>query len=537
MYTGDRSFKGFYEDANWTFLEERAYIYENWTDQYNICKEEWDCATTLTETYFKSGITSPFYNYEQYVNDTKDFLYNKTSKFRDIKDVNPIDGYGDSPMWTGNYMASLAFHYAVECENDNVDEANEILRKLKRPVDGLNILTHVSGLDGNLVRFAIKDTEENRERFQGFFYKLNEDETKLIEKEFGREDNTYLGQGDYEDWWYTSRTSRDQHIGLFFGYGITYKILSETDAPAGVDKDLRDEILETIGDDGTDVLDCLIGANWNVINGEEEIGGGRGTDEASLYPRIPWTSGGDIILAFLSFGKLVNPNKYTKYYNNIINRFLTTIYHYSADQSGGYYGNNLAFESLFLGYFLQEDEEIREIIKWHFNNDYYVNIQFHRNSFFNLGWMIINDYDLDDDILSDKRLTYRLDDITDNLNRVARWRYPSRAWHIPRVADADDLEHPKAKLYSEIFAEDSKHILNILYGWLFREFADTSQKSMIALGADELGSTDFIWQRNPFSIGGTYADIENYPGYRQNAGVDYTLPYWMGRFFGYFEEP
>ena len=51
-YTGDRKFKDFYEErVNWTLLEDRAYIYENWTDQYNICNESWDCARTFFYYY------------------------------------------------------------------------------------------------------------------------------------------------------------------------------------------------------------------------------------------------------------------------------------------------------------------------------------------------------------------------------------------------------------------------------------------------------------------------------------------------------
>ncbi|MHA1146762.1 MAG: hypothetical protein ACTSR8_00790 [Promethearchaeota archaeon] len=541
LYTGERSFKDFYKDnVDWNFLEQRALIYENWTDTYHICNESWDCATTLTETNFKYGIFSPFYNDSwNYNQDINDLLTNNTSKFREIKEVEPIDGYGDSPMWTGNYMASLAFHYAIACNEGDINQINDLLDKLKRPVLGLHILTHVSGLDGNLARFAIKDTKENRERFESFFYYDSDGDGDYDEeREFGREHNKYPGHGIYEGWWYQMRTSRDQHIGYFFGNSITYKILSETEHPKGINEVLLDEILDMIEDDATDVLDCLIGSNWHIINGEakDQEGEGRGVDEASLHPRAPWTSGGDIMLAFLSFGKMVDEKKYGKYYDKIVNRFLATSFHFSIDQSGSYYGNNLAFESMFQAYFLEEDPDIRQMIRLHFNRDFYEYIQYHRNSFFNLGWLYINDYDLEDEILGNERLIYKLDDITDNLDRFARWRFPSRDWYIPEVGDADDLVHPTAKLYNEIFAEDSNHILKLLYGWLFGEFSDTSQKSMIALGTDELGSTDFIWQRNPFSIGGSHSDDDTFIGHIQRPGVDYTLVYWMGRYFGYFKQ-
>lgn len=38
--------------------------------------------------------------------------------------------------------------------------------------------------------------------------------------------------------------------------------------------------------------------------------------------------------------------------------------------------------------------------------------------------------------------------------------------------------------------------------------------------------TDFLWQRNPFQLyGGGSGRIES-------AGIDYILPYWMGRYYG-----
>jgi hypothetical protein len=39
-------------------------------------------------------------------------------------------------------------------------------------------------------------------------------------------------------------------------------------------------------------------------------------------------------------------------------------------------------------------------------------------------------------------------------------------------------------------------------------------------------TTDFLWQRDPFQLaGGGQGDIET-------AGIDYILPYWMGRYYG-----
>jgi hypothetical protein len=46
------------------------------------------------------------------------------------------------------------------------------------------------------------------------------------------------------------------------------------------------------------------------------------------------------------------------------------------------------------------------------------------------------------------------------------------------------------------------------------------------LPVQDRATTDFLWQRDPFQLsGGGYGDIET-------AGVDYILPYWMGRYYG-----
>ena len=43
-------------------------------------------------------------------------------------------------------------------------------------------------------------------------------------------------------------------------------------------------------------------------------------------------------------------------------------------------------------------------------------------------------------------------------------------------------------------------------------------------------TTDFLWQRDPFALsGGGQGDIES-------AGIDYILPYWMGRYYGVIKD-
>lgn len=77
----------------------------------------------------------------------------------------------------------------------------------------------------------------------------------------------------------------------------------------------------------------------------------------------------------------------------------------------------------------------------------------------------------------------------------------------------------------------------LLDGWLLRQRRDhiVVLNEQVAVCGDQACSpvpiemrppTDFIWQRNPFQLaGGLYGTIEG-------AGIDYILPYWMGRYYG-----
>ena len=534
VYTGERKFKDFYSEANWTKLEEKAYEFEFITDNFNICNETWGCSSTIVTMHFENGMVGPYTNYTRYLEQRNDFLTNTTSIYRDFAEVNPIGTLRDSPIWTGTYLTSLAFHYAVACEEGDSSEVNEVLTKMVKPVEGFHLLTHVSGLEGNLARFAIKKTEENKERFIRYFYEVDEEGNKIAEKESNLEPELYQGQGEYEDYWYIDHTSRDQHLGYFLGSGIAYKMLTEIDFPEGTNKELLNDLIDQIAEDSSDVIDCVIGSNWHIITGEAEEGEGRGHNGASFLPRIPWNSGGDIILGVLTLGKLINEEKYGGYYKEAINRLLSASSHFSSVQTGSYYANNLGFDSYFLAWFLQDNEHIKSFLRERFNTDFYQYVQYHRNSYFNLGNFIINELELKDDILKDEKNQYRLDDITDNLNRFADYRLPVRSWHVPRVED-NELLDPKLIQYAEIFGEDSNHILKLLYGTLIEEIGSPELTTKFALGVEELKAGDFIWQKDPFEPDGQFPDDDQALGYSQYSGIDYTLPYWMGRYYGYFK--
>lgn len=86
-------------------------------------------------------------------------------------------------------------------------------------------------------------------------------------------------------------------------------------------------------------------------------------------------------------------------------------------------------------------------------------------------------------------------------------------------------------------ASRDAELVTLLDQWLQRPkrdlFVDLS-KSVAVCGSDacqpipvpQRPPTDFLWQRNPFQLSGGGSGII------EGSGIDYTLPYWMGRYYG-----
>jgi hypothetical protein len=83
---------------------------------------------------------------------------------------------------------------------------------------------------------------------------------------------------------------------------------------------------------------------------------------------------------------------------------------------------------------------------------------------------------------------------------------------------------------------------SLLDAWLLRPRTDvyrdfsgqfpacSSNEACSPLPVEDRVATDFLWQRDPFALsGGGQGDIET-------AGIDYILPYWMGRYYGVITE-
>jgi hypothetical protein len=417
------------------------------------------------------------------------------------------DGKGDSAIWTGYFLASEAFRYAVT-KNDSA------LDFIKQAALGLQRLITISGEPGYLVRFAVPKnaTYLTDPLWADFFGGSN------------RFDVLYQG----ETWTYEDRTSRDQNIGIMFGFGIVYDLLREDPSPEA------QEICQIIKTNVELVLDYFIKVNWIVVDVE-----GASKMGADFESGMFFTGPGSVaILAFLKVGELVNPAKYGPiYYNYAIKQGW-------ADQTWDwndmnvnwqYYSFNLNHATFFTLLRLEKDPYLKAIYQKAYDQSLWRLIKYHRNAYFNLIYLIAHDiYDVNATVQDGAVMLFPWNDTLDSLQRYPE--APRRSWTVinsnrtlihPKTGQNVSLIDPKSVNWAETYGIKNLDFLFEPVGFSLSEEFQLDEHAIYALPIDERPVSDFQWQRSPFGLD-DYGD-----GSWESPAMCYTLIYWMGRYYDF----
>lgn len=161
-------------------------------------------------------------------------------------------GLGDSAIWTGHYLAALAFRFAVTGDPAAKLEAEGL-------VDTFNTMLRMRGVPGLLNR-GMWPAAPGRS---------------------GDYEQVYQGT-NYVMW---DHISRDQYMGVFFGMSAAYDLIPDPGLRAKIRADV--EL----------ALDYILANGWTARRRNGEISTTWGTN----YPQI---------LAWLHVGNQVNPQKY-----------------------------------------------------------------------------------------------------------------------------------------------------------------------------------------------------------------------------------
>src|SRR5678815_5271809 len=185
-------------------------------------------------------------------------------------DSNEIDYYsrgGDSAICTGHYLAAESFRYAVT-------HSAEALDNVRSALAGARLLVDITG--NNLLARCLIPT--------GSPYAA-----RLVDEEKGHGVRKATLNG--QEYYWIGNTSRDQYSGIFFGLGVAYDVVD--------DSQVRVEISDLV----TRLLDFLIARNWLVVMPD-------GSVSSSFSGRAEQR------LSFLQVGRHVNPSRFDSRYSD-----------------------------------------------------------------------------------------------------------------------------------------------------------------------------------------------------------------------------
>jgi hypothetical protein len=365
-------------------------------------------------------------------------------------------GYSDMAIWTGCYVASESFRYAVTGE----EEAKE---QSKRAMRGLHLLQAVTGKTGLLARGMKKWSENNPERGPEW----------------------HRGTGRFSEYQWLGDVSADQIIGVIFGYSVAFDLIDE------------EELRRSIAMHVSQLADHLIDHNMMIIDVDGErtkhgdLGSGFFSEPLNAL----------IALAIMkSAYHITQKDKYQRHYLSLIS---DRKYHLRAIKARdpwweaftgvNHSDNNLAF----LAYItLMRNETDPELL------DYY-----------------------------QKSLKRAWNVVRNEGNPLFTIIYHA-------LSGREDLDHQAmeaARTTLHLFPVDRRNhkIVNSGSPELCKSFWRDRfgrKQSCRPVPMDRRPADVFEWKENPYRLDG------GGDGTLQFSGVDFLLPYWMGRYYGFISE-
>ena len=407
-------------------------------------------------------------------------LYND----KNLTEVLYYSGLDDTTIWTGCYIAGEAFRWAVANRNNDIENRTNAEMAILRAINQFDTCLQITGIKGALARYAVEGSEEN--------WKLG----------LWNEKDSKVETGDFKGWRYRTYISRDQLNGLAFGYSIVYQLVENST--------IRDYIRRHVNW----IIDYFQNTRWSSIMES-------GTQSFRLAPMEPMKyrtqSGSAHLLAWLNLGRLVDFEKYNHLYKqwaidkNLI--FMTDEdVHYNIIYA--YYTINVVTLAFYTLINTEPNSYYRQIYIDSYIRSIYNIVKFHRNAFQNLIYMNFTGLSR-----TNPESNMILKDILDSLQRYAESKVPHNKKAILNSywPDYQFIVDPISVELENKMSKQSNPLFN---------FYQFEAHSKYALPVDRRGQDSFIWQQSPFNL----------DSYRTNlkfvyAGVDFILPYWMGRYF------
>ncbi|MBD3352841.1 MAG: hypothetical protein GF364_15255 [Candidatus Lokiarchaeota archaeon] len=412
---------------------------------------------------------------------------------------------GDACIWTGMMLAAQAFRYGAARNSGNVSEMDKALSMVRKVLSGVTLLLAVpnGGIGpeyGGILARSVLSPDENRSLYHQYL--------------FGSSKDIFNGSGIYKQWQWVGYPSIDQHSGIVFG--LTRVALSV--AP------FDETISETTKLLTQQLVEHYLKTNWMITDA-----GGRTTGQDI---DISTEEGSFAVLSFLKMAQLANPksDRYQSLYNHYAYErgyifYLKPPIPLKYLNYYNYYSLNLY---MLLFYHLAEAEEdkfLKNVYQRFFLNNFYKVFKSSRNAWYNcayLGIMGNKDADIARDI-ADQLMRFGLED------EPGHTRIPDRGGgRTPIPADqygTEPLIRWRAFIENNTFGR-------FFYGWVDGILPNLDEILNAPKTTDQYQQEDFIWQRTPWTPGYHW----NHEEYRQDSGLSYLLPYYMGIYYSVWED-
>lgn len=399
----------------------------------------------------------------------------------------------DSAEWTGHYLLAEACRHAVATRAGDETAAALALGNITRALRGYDKILHVAP-NGGMARYAVPVSE-----YSGDLAHLR--------------DSEHVGTWQGVPHVYRDDTSRDMHNGVIMGLGATYYLVADPGTRATVCR-----LVETL-------LDYMLARGWLYVDPDDVP---NGTDLDAGF----WLFGttGLWTLAYLRAGVLVNPAKYGPVYAEYLEArdyLHRSNFPWAAafNTVQAYYGLLLDWELLFLLWLLEPDPDVRAVVREHTGVIYDL-VRYDRNALFHVMWLAMNNVTRGSASSAHHQV---IEDAEDCLMRyyAAPQRLPGRNANLTNPAVAS----PVAAKWRAFFSEGAGHAFYPFWRQVF-QFEDIAG---VALTPDLRPYTDFLWSRPPYWYQQTYHPRNQWRA--EGPSVDYTVVYWLGRWFELFEPP
>ncbi|MBD3351248.1 MAG: hypothetical protein GF364_07155 [Candidatus Lokiarchaeota archaeon] len=474
-------------DPNGEELEDAAYFYDYRFSNYHLM---WD---QVVGTKFEND--SETYGYITYTNITKYYFSDNEA------------------LWGGTAYVSWTYKYLVAVNENNVTMRNYARNVLINLTSGLSMLMAVpNGGLGSDYRGILG---------RGYAPPDGNDTWDDI---FDDEPKHFNGTGIYSDWRWRGYTSNDEYGGYYLFLAMALKYLSDIEP-----------IYENVSLIVDQLCEYMLDNNFLGIHG---TGSTTGVDQKPLLG-----NGGFWIAILLKMGAICFPEKYENLYlYYMANEFLYLHAHEGGLQEtvANYYAYHFAY-CICLGYLLLEPitSSIGRVFYSGFLESIWQYTRNHRNAWYNALFLmiahengLINDntelLNLPEDVSTMhpvENISQIVADVGDQLTRYTNSHFPDLHYASPEsIPEEYELFSPVSEFVEKYnFSPALQDLLGIDENDLFYNKP---------LTCDYLEADWFIWNDNPWN----YDDIWCENLRREYPGISFTLPYWMMRYCGYFEE-